>query len=58
MAIRWRCGDGTDHAYFRLILQSTEKRSQLQNKQRAMVTLQEKLVDLKKEKEAKKGNAA
>lgn len=38
--------------------QSTEERSQLQNKQRAMEKLLEKLADLQKEQEAKQVNAA
>lgn len=41
-----------------LVSQSTEERSQFQNKQRAMEKLQEKLADLQKEKEAKQVNAA
>ena len=41
-----------------LVSQSTEERSQFQNKQRAMEKLQEKLADLQKEQEAKQVNAA
>lgn len=41
-----------------LVSQSTEERSQFQNKQRAMEKLQEKLADLQKEKEAKQVNTA
>lgn len=41
-----------------LISQSTEERSQFQNKQRAMEKLQEKLAGLQKEKEAEQVNAA
>ena len=41
-----------------LVSQSTEERSQFQNKQRAMEKLQEKLADLQKEQEAKQINAA
>lgn len=41
-----------------LVSQSTEERSQFQNKQRAMEKLQEKLVGLQKEKEAEQVNAA
>ena len=41
-----------------LVSQSTEERSQFQNKQRAMEKLQEKLAGLQKEKEAEQVNAA
>lgn len=41
-----------------LVSQSTEERSQFQNKQRAMEKLQEKLADLQKEQKAKQANAA
>ena len=41
-----------------LVSQSTEERSQYQNKQRAMEKLQEKLSDLQREQEAKQVNAA
>ncbi len=41
-----------------LVTQSTEERSQFLNKQRAMEKLQEKLMDLQKEQEAKQANAA
>lgn len=41
-----------------LVSQSTEERSQFQNKRRAMEKLQEKLADLQKEQEAKQINAA
>ena len=41
-----------------LVSQSTEERSQFQNKQRAMEKLQEKLADLQNEQEAKQVNAA
>ena len=41
-----------------IVSQSTEERSQFQNKQRAMEKLQEKLVGLQKEKEAEQVNAA
>lgn len=41
-----------------LVSQSTEERSQFQNKQRAMEKLQEKLADLQKEQEAIQVNAA
>ena len=41
-----------------LVAQSTEERSQFLNKQRAMEKLQEKLVNLQKEQEAKQRNAA
>lgn len=41
-----------------LVAQSTEERSQFQNKQRAMEKLQEKLSDLQKVQEAKQINAA
>ncbi len=41
-----------------LVSQSTEERSQFQNKQRAMEKLQEKLAALRKEQEAKQANAA
>ena len=41
-----------------LVSQSTEERSQYQNKQRAMEKLQEKLADLQREQEAKQVNAA
>ena len=41
-----------------LVSQSTEERSQFQNKQRAMEKLQEKLADLQREQEAKQVNAA
>lgn len=41
-----------------IVSQSTEERSQFQNKQRAMEKLQEKLVDLQKENEAEQANAA
>ena len=41
-----------------LVAQSTEERSQFQNKQRAMEKLQEKLTDLQKVQEAKQINAA
>ena len=39
-----------------LVSQSTEERSQFQNKQRAMEKLQEKLTDLQKERKAKQIN--
>lgn len=41
-----------------LVSQSTEERSQYQNKQRAMEKLQEKLAELQKEQKAKQVNAA
>ena len=41
-----------------IVAQSTEERSQFLNKQRAMEKLQERLVDLQKEQEAKQTNAA
>lgn len=41
-----------------LVSQSTEERSQFQNKQRAMERLQEKLADLQREQEAKQADAA
>lgn len=41
-----------------LVAQSTEERSQFQNKRKAMEKLQEKLVDLRKEQEAEQVNAA
>lgn len=41
-----------------LVSQSTEERSQFQNKQRAMEKLREKLVDLQKEQGAKQVHAA
>ena len=41
-----------------LVSQSTEERSQFLNKQRAMEKLQEKLVELQKEQEAKQKSAA
>ena len=41
-----------------LIAQSTEERSQYQNKQRAMEKLQKKLADLEKEQKAKQDNTA
>ena len=41
-----------------LVSQSTEERSQFQNKQRAMEKLQEKLAGLQKKKEAEQVNAA
>lgn len=41
-----------------LVCQSTEERSQLQNKQRAMDRLQEKLIDLQQEQQEKQDNAA
>ena len=41
-----------------LVSQSTEERSQFQNKQRAMEKLREKLVDLQKEQGAKLVHAA
>ncbi len=41
-----------------LVSQCTEKRSQFQNKQRAMEKLQEKLAVLKKEQEVKQKSAA
>lgn len=41
-----------------LVSQSTEERSQYQNKQRAMEKLQEKLVDLQNEQKAEQVNAA
>ena len=41
-----------------LVSQSTEERSQYQNKQRAMEKLQERLADLQREQEAKQVNAA
>ncbi|MDE6750730.1 MAG: peptide chain release factor H [Lachnospiraceae bacterium] len=41
-----------------LVSQSTEERSQFQNKRKAMEKLQEKLADLQKEQEVKQVNAA
>lgn len=41
-----------------LVTQSTEERSQFQNKQRAMERMQEKLVQLQKEQKEKQVNAA
>lgn len=41
-----------------LVSQSTEERSQFQNKQRAMERMQEKLADLQKGQEAEQANAA
>ena len=41
-----------------LIVQSTEERSQFQNKQRAMERMQEKLVQLQKEQKKKQVNSA
>lgn len=41
-----------------LVSQSTEERSQFQNRQRAMEKLQEKLADLQKEQKIKQDNAA
>lgn len=47
----------TDDLPTGLVSQSTEERSQFQNKQRAMEKLQEKLADLQKEKKAEQVNA-
>lgn len=41
-----------------LVSQSTEERSQFQNRQRAMERLQKKLGNLQKEQEARQVNAA
>lgn len=41
-----------------LVAQSTEERSQLQNKQQAFARLQEKIAGLQREQEAQQTNAA
>lgn len=51
-------GVRTIHIPTGLVSQSTEERSQFQNRQRAMERLQKKLGNLQKEQEARQVNAA